>query len=155
MDSFFQAFYDQLAQTHSAILQAIDGLPQEALDWEPGPGMNSCAVLVVHTAGAERYLIGEVIGQDPAQRDRDAEFRTRGLDGAALRRRLDEVLAHSRGVLEGLTRDDLDRTCPSPRHRRPFTVASALLYTLDHAATHLGHTQMARQLWEQRQAAAG
>jgi uncharacterized damage-inducible protein DinB len=144
-------YLERLQALHADIERAIEGLPQAALDWVPGPDVNSLCVLVVHLIGAERYWIGDVVGGDPSDRDRAAEFRVRGLDGAALRKRLDDVLAHSRGVLEQLTLQDLATLRVSPRDGREFTVAWCLAHAMEHTAIHLGHMQIIRQLWDQRQ----
>lgn len=144
-------YFDRLQALHADIQRTIEGLPQDALDWSPGPDMNSLAVLAVHTAGAERYWIGDVAGQDPSGRDRAAEFRTQGMDAAALTARLDAALAHSRAVLEELTLSDLDALRPSSRDGREVTVAWALAHALGHTAVHVGHMQIIRQLWDQRQ----
>jgi uncharacterized damage-inducible protein DinB len=145
----FEAYFERLEALHGGVKQALDGLPAEALDWVPGPDMNSLCVLVMHLAGAERYWIGDVAGEDLSGRVRDDEFRAAGLDGDALVRRLDEVLAHSRGVLERLSAADLDAEHISPRDGRTFTVAWALWHALEHTALHLGHAQIVRQLWDQ------
>jgi len=145
-------YWEQLQTLHEGIERAIEGLPQAAWDWAPGPDMNSLAVLIVHVAGAERYWIGDVAGRDPSARDRAAEFRTRGVDGAVLKRRLTEVLSHSRAVLEKLTLSELEELRVSPRDGRQFTVAWSLAHALEHTALHLGHIQITRQLWQQLQA---
>jgi class 3 adenylate cyclase len=116
--------------------------------------MNSLCVLAVHLAGAERYWIGDVVGRDPSGRDRDAELRARGLDAAALKARLADVLAHSRGVLEDLALADLETVRVSPRDGREFSVAWALAHALEHTAMHVGHAQLVRQLWDQAEQAA-
>jgi uncharacterized damage-inducible protein DinB len=144
-----EAYMERLETAHAGIHQVIEGLPVQALDWVPGPGMNALGVLAAHVVGAERYWIGDMAGQDPSGRDRDAEFRTRGLDGAALRMRLTEVLAHSRLVLEGLTLADLETKRISSRDGREYSVAWCLAHALEHTALHLGHMQLTRQLWEQ------
>jgi uncharacterized damage-inducible protein DinB len=146
--TLLRALHDQLGRT-------IEGLPLAALDWSPGPDMNSLSVLIAHTAGAERYLIGDVVGRDPSGRDRDAEFRARGLDAATLSAQLDAALEHSRAVLEHLTLPDLEARRVMPRRDdRQVTVAWALGHALEHAALHLGHAQIVRQLWDQRQSSA-
>jgi uncharacterized damage-inducible protein DinB len=150
MHPFFEAYLDRLQGLHDNILQAIEGLPPAALDWIPGPDMNSIAVLVVHTVGAERYWVGDVVARDPSGRDRTAEFRAQGLDAATLKKCLNETLAHTRGVLEGLTLRDLEAIRISPRDGREYTVAWALAHALEHTAMHVGHIQITRQLWEQR-----
>ena len=38
-------YLDRLEALHAGLEEAIAGLPVEALDWVPGPGMNSLAVL--------------------------------------------------------------------------------------------------------------
>jgi uncharacterized damage-inducible protein DinB len=146
----FEEYLSALERLHDGVAQAIAGLPLEALDWVPGPDIPSLAVLVVHLTGAQRYWIGDVVGQDPSGRDRAAEFRVSGLDAAALRARLDQTLTHSRGVLEDLTVKDMDTIRVSPRDGREYTVAWALCHALEHTALHLGHIQIVRQLWDQR-----
>jgi diamine N-acetyltransferase len=148
MQPFFGNLYDRLHKLHQDIAQVLQGLPQDALDWTPATDMNSLAVLVVHTAGAERYWIGDVAGQRPSKRDREAEFQTVGLDAAALLGRLDEAEACAQEVLETLTLADLEAQRTSPRDGRPYTVGWALAHALEHTGLHLGHMQIGRQLWD-------
>ncbi|HJW84787.1 MAG TPA: DinB family protein [Anaerolineae bacterium] len=150
MMPMLQDYFDRLLFLHVDLRRAIEGLPPDALDWSPGPQINSIAVLAVHTAGAERYWIGDVIGQDPSGRVREAEFQARGLAAAELIARLDAALSHSQSVIDRLTLADLDMKRTSPRDRREVSVAWALTHTLEHTAIHLGHMQLMRQLWEQR-----
>ena len=152
MQQVFEDYFDRLQELHVGIERAIEGLPKEALDWAPGSGMNSLCVLAVHVAGSERYWIGDVAAGEPSGRDRDAEFLSTGLDEAALKERLACVLAHSRGVLERLTLQDLERSCVSPRDGRRVTVAWALAHALEHTAIHAGQMRLMRKLWDQRQA---
>jgi uncharacterized damage-inducible protein DinB len=146
----FADYLERLQTLHTQMQRAIEGLSQDALDWSPGPDMNSIAVLAAHTASAQRYWIGDVAAQDASDRDRDAEFRTQGVDAASLLARLDAALAHSRSVLEKLTLSDLEATRISPRDGKEYSVAWALAHALQHTAIHVGHAQMTRQLWEQR-----
>ena len=148
MNVLFSEVADRLDALHSDMVRAIAGLPSVALDWSPGAEMNSLAVLAMHAAGAERFWIGDVVGQAPSGRDRDAEFHVLGWDKARLEARLDEVLAHSRDVLEHLSTQEMEAMRISPRDGREFTVAWCLLHALEHDAVHLGHMQILRQLWE-------
>ena len=150
MQPFLEAYLDRLQGLHVDMLRALGGLPAVALDWVPGPDMNSIAVLIVHTVGAERYWVGDVVARDPSGRDRAAEFRAQGLDTTTLEQRLGDALAHTQGVLEGLTLQDLETVRVSPRDGREYTVAWALAHALEHTAMHVGHIQIMRQLWEQR-----
>ena len=150
MLSVLEDYLERLQALHADIERTIEGLPPPALDWVPGPDMNSLGILAVHVAGAERYWIGDVVGRDPSGRDRAAEFRMRGLDAATLKVRLTETLAHSQTVLEGLTLPDLEAMQVSPRDGRESTVAWCLAHALEHTALHLGQMQITRQLWEQQ-----
>ncbi len=147
MHEFYESYYERLQTLHREIGAAIADLPPEALDWQPLPAMNSLTVLVMHVAGAERYWIGDVAGQDPSGRNRPAEFESRGLDLPALQERLEQTLAHSLAVLQRLALTDLDQPRLSPRNGETFSVGWALLHALEHSAIHLGHIHAGRDLW--------
>lgn len=151
MIELFASYLDRLEALHQAMNSAIADLPVEALNWSPGPEMNSLAVLAAHAAGAERYWVGDVVARDDSQRDRAAEFRTQAVSARALIDRLDAALAHSRGVLEQLDLATLDEKRLAPRGGDEVTVAWAVTHALEHTAIHLGHMQIMRQLWQQRQ----
>ena len=149
MHEFFESYYDRLHTLHREVSDAITDLPREALDWEPKPSMNSLTVLVVHLTGAERYWIGDVAGQDPSGRIRSEEFETRGLDTDKLQECLERTLAHSYGVLQQLSMDDLEVSRYSSRDENTYSVAWALAHALEHTALYLGHIQIGRELWQE------
>lgn len=148
MQPYFADYLDRLSFMHAELLAALEDLPQAALDWVPAPGANSLAALVVHTAGAEHYLIGDCVAGEPSDRDRDAEFRAAGLSAEALRQRLDDSLAYIRQVLKRLTLDDLAALRPWPRLNAQVTVGWLLAHLLAHTAIHAGHAQVTRQWWQ-------
>ena len=149
MQTFFVDYINLLQQCHNEILEALNGLPSEALDCSPGRDMNSISVLVFHLTGAERYWIGDVAAQDPKERDRDAEFRVRDVGMDVLKKRLGDNLEYARNALEEFTIQDLETTRVSARDGRTFSVAWALLHAMEHTTLHLGQIQLTRQLWEQ------
>jgi uncharacterized damage-inducible protein DinB len=149
MQTFFTDYVNLLQQSHNEILEALEELPSAALDWSPGPDMNSISVLVFHLTGAERYWIGDVAAQDPKERDRDAEFRVHDVGMDVLKKRLADNLEYARNALSNFTVQDLETTRVSARDGRTFTVAWALLHALEHTTLHLGQIQLTRQLWEQ------
>src|SRR5512133_4203825 len=100
MQTFFLDYINLLQECHNHILEALEGLPSNALDWSPGPDMNSISVLVTHLTGAERYWIGDVAAQDPSNRDRDAEFRVHDVDMDVLKKRLIDNLEYARDNLD-------------------------------------------------------
>src|SRR5512138_1134830 len=106
MDPVAQAFFGHFENLHREIEKVLDGLPSEALDWVPVPEQNSIGALAFHAAGAERYWVWQIIGAQNLQRDREAEFHTRGVDAAALKARLAETLAGTRRVMESLSAAD-------------------------------------------------
>jgi uncharacterized damage-inducible protein DinB len=146
MQSYFEDYLQNLKDLHSDMLNALKDLPAAALDWSPAADINSIDVLVVHTAGAERFWIGEVVAGDPANRNREAEFKARGLDSEKLAQRLNGNLEYIRSALENLTLDDLASLRNPPDRER--SVAWILSHVLKHTAIHLGHVQLMRQLWE-------
>ena len=148
MQTFFKDYLSLLQDCHNSILEALDGLPPAALDWTPGPDMNSISVLVFHLTGAERYWIGDVAAQDPAERDRDAEFRVHDVEMDVLKKRLANNLEYARSTLNKFTIQDLE-TMRVTASGREYTTVWALLHALDHATLHLGQIQVTRQLWEQ------
>jgi|SRR5687767_141834 uncharacterized damage-inducible protein DinB len=149
MQTFFTDYINLLEERHKDILEALEGLPPAALDWTPGPDMNSISVLVFHLTGAERYWIGDVAAQDPAERDREAEFRVHDVEMDVLKKRLADNLKYARNTLSKFTTQDLQTTLISARDGQTFTVAWALLHALEHTTLHLGQIQITRQLWEQ------
>jgi uncharacterized damage-inducible protein DinB len=152
-------FYTELANRfhdlHADVLKDLETLPNEALDWTPGPDTNSVSVVIVHLTGAERFLIGDVILQDPSNRNRDAEFQVRGMTMEELVRRLNTTDTYIRAALEKLDLPDLEATRLHPRHGSQVSVSWALLHALEHAATHLGHIQLTVQMWKQQHAGEG
>ena len=55
MHPFFEDLLDRLAEKHGEIESAIADLPAEALDWSPGPAVNSFVVLIVHLTAAKQH----------------------------------------------------------------------------------------------------
>ena len=149
METYFIDYLNLLQERHHEILGALEGLPPAALDWFPGVETNSISVLVFHLTGAERYWIGDVAGQDPKERDRDAEFRVRDVGIDVLKKRLTDNLEYARNALSNFTVEDLEKTRVSARDGHTFTVGWALLHALEHTTLHLGQIQLTRQLWEQ------
>jgi uncharacterized damage-inducible protein DinB len=150
MQPVFADLFERLSEQHEGFKEALKDLPPQALDWRPGPEMNSITVLVTHTAGAQRYWIGEMAGQDPASRHRPSEFEASNQSVESLTSWLDEVLAHSRQVLSGLSMDDLQEIRHASLFDENRSVVWCLAHALDHTALHLGHVQITRQLWDQK-----
>jgi hypothetical protein len=150
MEPFCVNYIELLKDLNQKFVATFDGLPAEALDWQPGADMNSFCVLVVHTTGSARFWIGVALG-DPSDRNRDLEFQAKGLSAAELKERFTTLEAYVIGALERFTPLDFARMNPVP-NRGVFQVSTGygLLHALEHTGLHLGHAQITRQLWEQR-----
>lgn len=147
MPAYLNDLLDHIYQAHFDIGRALDGLSREALDWIPGPDMNSLAVLVVHLTGSERQWIGLAVNDLP-DRDRQAEFLVKGLDGGQLKTRLAAADDFARQALARLSLADLEAERRSPQNDKTYTVGGCLVHALQHTALHEGHIQITRQLWD-------
>ena len=150
MEPFFKDYLSNLQEYHGEILKVIKGLPLTVLNWMPGPEINSLSILVIHLTGAERYWIGDVIAGEPSGRDREAEFKVKGLSEQELIQRLSNNEGFIQKALEPLALHELEEERTSPRDGRSVTVGWTLCHVLKHTALHLGHMEITRQLWEQR-----
>lgn len=147
-NTFFADYLERLENLRDGFHQQIHDLPGEAVDWLPGPEMNSIAVLLAHTAGSLRWWIGDVALGDDSGRDREREFQTRGRSAQELLSLVDAVIEYARGALPRL--DMLGQDVTPPENERRVTRAWALLHALEHGYNHLGHIEMTAQLWRQR-----
>lgn len=150
MQAFFQDYFNRLTDLHQDFLNAIQGLTIEALDWtpihQPDTEMNSINVLVTHICGSERYWIGEIACSDDFNRVRAAEFEVRGLNSVELSAKITAATQYAESALQTLSIGDLPLEKSRTRDGKPVTVGWALLHALEHAAIHLGHIQVTRQI---------
>jgi len=129
-------------------LAVITGLPTRALNWSPGPDMNSLAVLTVHTWVAAVAWTERAAGHEIA-RDREAEFHV-VLDEATLASLIRQQATDVREATQTLTPADFATLRARP-NGEAFTVAYCLIHALEHTQEHLGQALLTRQLWEQTQ----
>ena len=100
---------------------------------------------MTHLTGAETYWMKEIIGRQPIQRDREAEFVTTGVGAAELKARLQASGKTAQGILSSLSAAQLEERRTS--RDRNVTVRWGILHMIEHYATHLGHIELTRQLW--------
>ena len=143
-DQFFADYLERLEGLQHRLHKEVRDLPVEAMDWAPGPEMNSVGVLLAHITGLLHEGIDIALGDLP-NRVREQEFQTRGVLGAEMLRRLDAVIDYARGALPRLGLEDLDQERMD--EDGPVTCGWALLHALEHAYLHLGHVQLTGQLW--------
>ena len=139
---------ERLEDLQHRLHQDVRDLPAEAMDWSPGPEMNSVAVLLAHITGLLHEGIDIALG-DPPGRVRAQEFQTHGVLSVEMLRRLDAVIDDARGALPRLGLEDLDKERNDDDG--PISCGMALLHALEHASLHLGHLQVTCQMWRQRE----
>jgi uncharacterized damage-inducible protein DinB len=135
-------------------LEALDGVPLDDLnEWKPSADLadiNTFYALAYHLVAAGEFWLLHACGGRTTNRDRPAEFVARGsIDD--LRARYAKWLSDSREVLAGLTEDDLGREVGVADRPDRFILGERLLHTVAHSATHVGHLQIQRQLWDAEQ----
>ena len=146
-----QTYRNALREARQEILKTLDGLTPDALNWHPLPDeTNSLYALAVHLLGAERRWVHHEVGQRKIERDREAEFRARGEDIAALRSLYDAVARESEEILARLVESDLGalRGAAPDAH----SVRWCILHIIEHYSEHLGQMRLTRQMWENRSA---
>lgn len=141
-----EQLWPYIERTLGRMLAVVDGCSVEQLNWRPpAPETNSIFALATHTFGNARMnTLGVLCGQ-PIERDRDGEFRAVATDanatfpeGTAIR---DELAA----AMGGLRDDALDRLCTHPV-RGKVTGREVLMLMARHAAEHVGHAELTRDL---------
>lgn len=147
-DQFFADYWERLADLQQRLHREIRDLPPAAMDWSPGPKMNSAAVLLAHINGVLHEGM-DIALDDPPSRVRAQEFQTLGVPSAEMLQRLDTVIDYARNALPRLALEDLSQARTD--EDGPVTCGWALLHALEHAYLHLGHLQLTCQLWRQRE----
>ncbi len=143
-----------LTQQAERYTKVIESLPEEALNWQPGNEMNSVAQIVRHVYEGLPWFLGMATDDTPPvdrevmpqrhlhslRNDPATKEELQGIIAAAMTKK-DDLLAKV---------DEMDLSeeiCPFGRPRQRFFFVGL---TVDHAAEHLGHIELTRQLWEQR-----
>ncbi|MDE3089040.1 MAG: DUF664 domain-containing protein [Chloroflexota bacterium] len=146
-----QMCLDLVRERRAEVLQTLDGLNADALNWYPLPDeTNSVYALAAHMLGSERQWLHELVGQRKSERDRAAEFRARGEDVTPLRSAYAAAARESEEILARL----LDADMAALRGNAPntHTVRWCILHVIEHYNEHLGQMRLTRQLWENRHA---
>ena len=94
---FFADYLQRLEDLQHRLHTDVRDLPAEAMDWSPGPTMNSVAVLLAHIAGVLQEGM-DIALSAPPRRVRAQEFQTRGVLSAEMLRRLDAVINDARAA---------------------------------------------------------
>jgi len=144
---FFADYLERLESMQKRLHMEVRDLPVEAMDWLPGPAMNSAAVLLAHITGVLKEGIDIALNLTPS-RNRKQEFQMRGVSGVEMLNNLDVVMEYAKKMLPLLDLEDLDKLRED--EDGTFTCGWILLHALEHTYLHLGHLQLTCQMWRQR-----
>jgi len=152
MEAEIKGYLTEFNVLRADIQSALRELSDEGANWHPLPvGTNSIYALLTHIMGADRFWIIQVIGGKEIQRDREAEFRAFG-NLSELLSRWEKHCTEISSILENMNHSQLLEVRPVPSRalqKAPITVQWIILHLISHYATHLGHIQLTRQLWDQ------
>jgi hypothetical protein len=154
-DAFLPSIRFVVSEDLKDLRAGVDGLPGEALDWEPaGEDTNSIAVLVTHVLGSTRWWMSVAVGAPLPERDRDSEFLVKADDPAALAAFMGDFSSQIMGIIDAAKEVDWSAARKTPGDG-PETVpaAWAVIHAIEHLREHVAHVGLTRQLWEKRRAA--
>jgi len=145
-----------LKQDIEELRAAVEGLPDEALNWKPaGQDTNSVAVLVTHVLHSTRSWISTALAAPLPDRDRDSEFRVTTERTPELLALIDDFGSQILALVNDAK--DVDWAANRRTHMRPdpslpdYVPASyALLHAIEHFGQHVAHVSLTRQLWDAR-----
>jgi uncharacterized damage-inducible protein DinB len=145
-----KTYIEILRVRRADILKTLEGLNEEALNWRPLPNeANSLYALALHSLGAERKWIHEIIGGQKIERDREAELRAQAQDAKSLHAQYDAAANVSEQVLARLMLTELETMRAAMRYGEQ-SVRWCILRVIEHYNEHLGQMLLTRQLWENR-----
>ena len=135
-------------------IRELRDLPEDAMNRELDiPEANTLFQLGTHVIGSTRYWTVTIAGGTDYERDRSSEFAASGTT-AELVSALESVIGEMHASLDPLDGAVLDRTTDredeyavtGARNPDGMPLRDAVLHGLEHAALHLGHIQLSRQL---------
>jgi hypothetical protein len=137
--------WEYIASSVDRLLACLSGLDRAALDWRPIPTANSLFVLATHLIGNIEETVWGVVCGNPVQRDRAAEFQAEAVDPAQLQQHWQDLHHKIEQHLTTLTAAEMAAPRTHPR-RGPMNAREILLVVARHAAEHLAHAELTRDL---------
>jgi uncharacterized damage-inducible protein DinB len=144
MTAELEPIWQQFAETCSALRQALAEVPDDRINWRPGPAANSVARIVQHIAGGNRLYSRMMRGDENGPR-RAVEVEP---DRARLLEILDESEQIVRQTFDAMTPETLrqvragDWNPLGPDVDGPLDALWFALQTVRHAAYHLGQVNV-------------
>jgi uncharacterized damage-inducible protein DinB len=144
-DKEIESLWGYIRRSVDRLLSCLDGLEEDDLNWRPLESANSLYVLAVHMiANVEANILGVLCSQNII-RHREEEFRARGSSVEPVRQRWLDVQERISSCLGKLSSADLDKEYEHAR-RGKITGRDLLITIARHAAEHVGHAELTRDL---------
>ncbi len=144
VDLIVETLHERCKWLHQMLRDEVRGLTQEQLDYVPAPEANSIGVLVTHILGSEAEFWHLVAGAT-VQRDRAAEFASRGRTAAELLAQIDAADRMLDELAPQIGHDALAKVWQRA-NGDARTGAYWLINSFSHGREHLGHLQLTKQL---------
>ena len=144
-DKEVDSFWRFIVSSENHIIDCLDGLDEEDLNWRPLDNANSLYVLATHMMGnMEEVILGTLCGQKISRR-REEEFKVVGNSAEFVRQTWREAQERISSHLAKLSQVELNKEYDHPR-RGKLTGRDILIVVVRHAAEHMGHAQLTRDL---------
>lgn len=126
--------------------QQIEAFPTDESLWQVVPGIsNAAGTLVLHLEGGLRHYIGHRLGNIAYQRNRPAEFTTKGLTKSELLSRIEALRGSIPWVIRSLSEEAIQQEYPEVILERPITTQGWLVSLFGHVSWHLGQIDYLRR----------
>jgi len=138
-------FWRYIKSSVDRIIRCLEGLDEADLNWRPLDNANSLFVIATHTiANIEANILG-VLCLQKIDRHREEEFKAQGSSAAPILQKWLDAQDNISLHLMNLTSKDLDKEYDHPR-REKITGRDLLIVVARHAAEHVGHAELTRDL---------
>jgi hypothetical protein len=120
----------------------------------PIPDTNTIYAIATHYVGMGEFWVLSLVGGQPSQRNRSAEFQAAGT-GEAVIARIQAWVIQAKALLAAMPAERLDAFASPPasfagsggfKPDAPLTCRQCLMHVVEHCATHLGHIQLTKDL---------
>jgi len=126
--------------------QEIHAFSHEENLWRTtGDITNSAGNLVLHLTGNLNYYIGNILGNNGYERDRQAEFESGQIPAHKLLSDIDDLIDIVTETIQKLTDEDLSSAYPEDVFGREMTIFYMLVHLSSHLSYHLGQINYIRR----------
>lgn len=141
-----EAMIAMLEGLHRSLLSMVEGLGNDALNFRFIYTPNTIAMLALHIADTERWLIGKYIGGQEVEHDHDSAFRQTAISNRELMSEMRDAFTNSIEILRKTDPESMEepgvRFGGGSQLTRQQTVHQAMI----HLAHHRGYIAMLKRL---------